>query len=366
MTELAQLRDALAGVDRQLIEAIAARQRLAEAIGRRKDAEARGLRDYAQEKRVLERAGLLAREQGIRAELAERVLELLIEESLTAQEEQRVSARSGGSGRRALVIGGGGRMGGWMVRFLLTQGFEVEVADPAGGGPGTISDWHDSRLDHDLVIVAAPLRASADILNGLAERRPPGVVFDVGSLKAPLRLGLERVRNAGVRVTSIHPLFGPDTRLLAGRHVVVIDLGVPEANELARGLFAPTMAEVVIMGLESHDRMMAHVLGLSHALNLAFLTVLAGSGRTRDELARLSSTTFARQLAVAAPVARENPRLYFEIQHLNEFGVEVLDSLASAVDRIRNAVRSGQENDFVALMEAGRRFVQAETNAWAG
>ncbi len=359
MTDLVELRDRLASVDRELIRGIAERQRLAEAIGRRKEADARGLRDFAQEKRVIERARDLAREASLSGDLAERVLELLIEASLATQEEQRVTTRSEGSGKRALVIGGNGRMGGWLVRFLLSQGFQVEIADPAGSPRDVpvMADWRASALDHDLVIVAAPLRATATILDGLADRRPTGIVFDVGSLKAPLRTGLEKLVGAGVRTTSIHPLFGPDTRLLAGRHVVVIDLGVPEANDVAGSLFAPTMAEVVTMDLASHDRTMAQVLGLSHAVNIAFLAVLAESGSTREELARLSSTTFARQLAVARPVAGENPRLYFEIQHLNDFGGEVLDTLVSAVTRIRDTVQSGDESGFVGLMESGRAFL---------
>ena len=43
------------------------------------------------------------------------------------------------------------------------------------------------------------------------------------------------------------------------------DLTIDEAA--ARGLFAPTMAEQVVMDLEEHDRQVAYVLGLSHALN---------------------------------------------------------------------------------------------------
>ncbi len=361
MSELAELRDRLAEIDRELVRGMAARQRLAEAIGRRKESEARGLRDFAQEKRVIERARRLAREESLSPDLAGQVLELLIEASLVTQEEQRVASRSGGLGRRALVIGGGGRMGGWLVRFLQSQGFQVEIADPAGASSSEapwFPDWRQSSLEQDLVIVAAPLRATAVILDELAQRRPSGVVFDVGSLKAPLRTGLERLVHAGVRTSSMHPLFGPDTRLLAGRHVVVIDLGMPEANETVRSLFAPTMAEVITMDLASHDRIMAQVLGLSHALNIAFLAALAESGSTLEELARLSSTTFARQLAVATPVSRENPRLYFEIQYLNEFGGEVLDTLVSVATRIRDVVRAGDENGFVALMEAGRAFTR--------
>ena len=308
----------------------------------------------------VERFARTADEAGIDPRLAEGLMLLLIESSLASQERQRVTSRSGGAGRRALVIGGAGRMGSWFARFLLGQGYQVSIADPAAAPapPEIRSDWDGSDLTEDLIVVAAPLRPAREILAQLASRRPGGVIFDLGSVKAPLRSGLEALRDAGVRVASVHPLFGPDTELLAGRHVVLVDLGVPEANQVVRDLFAPTMAQLVTMDLEGHDRAMAWVLGLSHALNIAFLTVLAESSRSRAELEQVASTTFGRQLQVAAPVAVENPRLYFEIQHLNQYGPGLLESLGKAVDRIGAAVREGDEEAFVHLMENGRRWVE--------
>jgi chorismate mutase/prephenate dehydrogenase len=353
------LRAGLAAVDRDILRAIGERQRLVREIGALKDRDTRALRDFAQERRVLERARAAAHEHGVSPGLAERILSLLIESSLTRQEQQRVATRSGGAGQRALVIGGAGRMGGWLVRFLAAQGYAVTIADPAARGeePEVLTDWRESSLDEDLILVAAPLRGTRRILEELAATRPSGVVCDVGSVKSPLQSALAGLVRSGIRVASLHPLFGPDTELLAGRHVVLVDLGCPEANDAIRALFAPTMAEIVTMNLADHDRAMAHVLGLSHALNIAFFTVLAEAGRTREELARLSSTTFERQLAVAGPVAMENPRLYFEIQHLNRFGPAILDALADVVGRLRLAVQAGDEDGFVALMERGRAWM---------
>ena len=135
-------------------------------------------------------------------------------------------------------------------------------------------------------------------------------------------------------MTSVHPMFGPDTDLLSGRHVIFIDLGNAAALQEAQDLFAPTMAERVVMGLDEHDRLIAYVLGLSHALNIAFFTALADSGEAAPRLARLSSTTFDSQMDVASRVAAESPELYFEIQSLNQYGEESLLALQQAVDRL--------------------------------
>jgi len=147
------------------------------------------------------------------------------------------------------------------------------------------------------------LGITAAILEQLARHRPPGLVFDIGSLKTPLRKGLESLRQAGVRVSSVHPMFGPDTDLLSGRHVIHVDVGRPDAVADAQALFASTMAEQVVTTLDDHDRLIAYVLGLSHAINIAFFTALADSGEAAPRLARLSSTTFDAQLGVASLVA---------------------------------------------------------------
>ncbi len=361
MDDLEKLRGELADLDEEILRAVARRQELAARVAEAKEQSGRGTRDFAQEKEVVERARRTARRLGLAESLAENLVELLIRSSLTRQEQFRVTRRAEGSGRRVLVIGGAGRIGRWFVRFLSSQGFAVEVADPAGAVEGFpwIADWNDSPLDHDIVIVAAPLRIARDILIGLAARRPTGLVFDVGSLKSPLREGLKALIEAGVRATSVHPMFGPDTDLLSGRHVIFVDLGNAEACRQARTLFDSTMAQQVQMSLEDHDRLIAYVLGLSHALNIAFFTALSESGEAAPRLARLSSTTFDAQLAVSASVARENPRLYFEIQSLNDYGTESLSALLYAVERLRSVVRAGDEEGFVALMEKGLDYLSS-------
>src|SRR5438128_7020128 len=142
------------------------------------------------------------------------------------------------------------------------------------------------------------------------------------------------LRSHGCKVTSVHPMFGPDTELLSGRHVVFVDLGNEAALTAARELFASTMAEQVVMSLDEHDRLIAYVLGLSHALNIAFFTALAESGESAPRLANLSSTTFDAQLDVATRVAGDNPHLYFEIQSLNPQGRLALDQLLGAMRRL--------------------------------
>ncbi|MGD8339548.1 MAG: bifunctional chorismate mutase/prephenate dehydrogenase [Gammaproteobacteria bacterium] len=356
---LDQLRQRLTQIDRELIRLAKERQDIVGQVGAHKIAHGVPTRDYERERDVLKGARELAESIGLEPDLAEQIMQLLIRSSLTRQEETRVASVTEGEGRRALVIGGLGQMGAWFVRFLTSQGYAVEISDPraAPDTPDTHADWRDLELDHDLIIVAAPIKVTAAILSELAERKPGGLILDIGSLKTPLRQGLLALAAAGCRVTSIHPMFGPDTRLLSGRHVIFVDVGDAGATEEARRLFAPTMAEQIEMSLDDHDRLIAYVLGLSHALNIAFFTALAESGELVPRLRHMSSTTFDEQLKVAHLVAQDNPHLYFEIQSLNEYGETSLDALRSAAERIESLIAAGDEEGFVGLMEAGRRYL---------
>ncbi len=356
---LEQLRTRLSAIDRELISLIAERQRLSRAVEQAKRATGHATRDYRREREVILAVRQHAEASGVSAEMAEQILRLLIRSSLATQEQARVVATGQGSGRRALVIGGRGKMGRWFTDFLASQGFAVEVADPAGPVEGYAhrADWTDSALDHHLIVVATPLGTTAEVLHALAARRPPGLVIDLASVKTPLRAGLEALKAAGVRVASLHPMFGPNTDLLSGRHVIYIDLGDARALTEAQELFAATMAERVVTGLDEHDRLIAYVLGLSHALNIAFFTALAESGEAAPRLARMSSTTFDAQLEVASRVAEDSPALYFEIQALNDYGTESLSALLFAVERLRATVRSHDAAGFRQMMERGRSYL---------
>ena len=307
---------------------------------------------------MLDTARAHAGDLGVDPNLAEEILTTLIRASLTHQERNRVMAEAAGDGRRALIIGGSGKMGGWFVDYFSSQGFLTVIADTgATPGPGRCRDWRQAGTDYDVIVVATPMAVSGQILKDLAALKPEGLIFDIGSLKSPLKSGLEALNDAGCKVASLHPMFGPDTELLSGRHLIFVDAGCERATAEAKALFSATMVDELDMSLDDHDRLIAYVLGLSHALNIAFFTALAESGEAAPKLAQLSSTTFDAQLLVSGAVARDNPRMYFEIQNLNDFGMDPLDALCDSAARIREVVASGDEEGFVELMQKGREYL---------
>ncbi|MDE0002025.1 MAG: prephenate dehydrogenase/arogenate dehydrogenase family protein, partial [Rhodospirillaceae bacterium] len=222
---LDDLRERLSAVDRELISLVARRQKVVAEVSAHKMRTGTATRDYARERRVIESARRQASALGLDTEVVEQVMHALIRSSLTHQEQERVAAESAGIGKSALIIGGSGKMGGWMAGFLASQGYRVHLADPRKPKLPYpwIPSWERSDLEQDIIVVATPIKTTAEILHSLAERRPRGLVIDVGSLKTPLKSGFEALIDAGCRVASIHPMYGPNTRLLSGRHVIFVD-----------------------------------------------------------------------------------------------------------------------------------------------
>src|ERR1700687_721895 len=144
---LDELRTALTDLDGQLMEIVARRQALSEQVAAVKRATGRATRDFGREREVILRGRNTASRRGVSPDLVESLLRQLIQSSLATQEQARVAAQAHGSGKRALVIGGHGKVGGGFAAFLASQGFRVAIADPKGGLPGfdTVVGWAKDR-----------------------------------------------------------------------------------------------------------------------------------------------------------------------------------------------------------------------------
>ena len=360
--ELLELRQRLDAIDSGIIDLIAERLNVVNAIGDHKLRTGAPLRHYEREREVIDRGMARAESLGLSGRLAREVLETLIHHSIGDQESYKLAQSEHGQGKQALVIGGLGRMGEWMSRYLDMVGYHVEVADPVDKDSpfDRVDDWESVINDYDLVVVAVPLRPSNDILHRLAELKPKGLIFDIGSLKSPMSSGLEALASAGCRACSVHPMFGPNEIGLSGRHILFVDVGNAEALAEARALFAHTAAECVDLSLQEHDEVMAWVLGLSHLVNIAFASALAESGEAVPLLRSISSSTFNAQLQVAAQVVSENPHLYFEIQQGNAMTGEVVGHFRRVLDELARAVRTGDEISWTKSMKTANQRISSK------
>jgi chorismate mutase/prephenate dehydrogenase len=345
---LTDLRRRLGEIDAALLALAAERIRLGRALGDAKRRDGLPTVDYAQERVVLDRARATARQVGLAEPVAEDLVAGLIHASVTAQEADRMRAAAVGTGRRAAVIGGAGRMGTWFVEFLAALGYGTTVVDPA------VVEPDDARAtaapaDADLVLCATPPGATARLYDEWCAAPPAGVVCDIASIKTPVIGPIARLQAAGARVASIHPMFGPSVRLLRDADVVVCDTGDDAARGAVEALFAPTTARLVRLPLAEHDRVMADLLALAHATAIGFAAALPATDHP------VRSTTFQALERIAAGVVRESPAVYYEIQAANPHAAAALTRLRSALDRLADLVQRQDGPGFAALMAEGAR-----------
>lgn len=356
--DLQPRRDRIRAIDRRMVELLAERLRLAREVGEVKRAKGLPIRNYTVEADAIRLVREAAAELGVDPRAAEDLVSVLIAEAVRTQEEDvRRTRRSDHGAGRALVVGGGGNMGRWFADFLDSKGYAVTVLDPKAGDAYPRASETNAAVAADLVLVATPPAAVAAVLDALP--RTDALVLDISSLKSPCLDALRRARGRGLRVTSIHPMWGPTARLLAGKNLVVCSLGDAEADAAARALFADTAAKVVDLAADAHDAAMAYTLGLPHALNLAFGRVLS-RGPPLASLADLAGPTFQKQAKVAAEVASENKDLYHQIQRLNAHTPEVFAALRRALDDLEKAVDDPEA--FHAYMTACERTFRSEVS----
>ncbi|MCB9514545.1 MAG: bifunctional chorismate mutase/prephenate dehydrogenase [Candidatus Latescibacteria bacterium] len=352
------LRAEIARCDEEVLAAVARRLDAAAELGRIKSARGLPVRNFPVEAQVLERlrAGCAAR--GVDPELGDAMAGLLIDHAVKLQ-SGLVDRPAGGEQGEAVVVGGRGKMGRWLCAYLRAGGHRVRVLDPASG-PADDDLEAIASLDEaagaGLLVLATPISSIPALLGRLDPNRHTGLVLDIASLKSPLVEPLRGAATRGLRVASLHPMFGPDVAHLIGRNVLFCDCGAPGALAEAKQLFVGVGAQLVDVPLDEHDRHMGYVLGLAHLVNILYGRVLGASGLDYRRLGEVASTTFGKQNATARDVLRENPDLYFEIQQLNATTPALAGQLHAALDEILGAVAAGDRETFRRIMDDGRNY----------
>lgn len=368
--ELEALRTRIAAIDREVLRLAAERLDLAGRVGRAKRAAGLPVRSFGTEAEVLARYRAEADDLGLEAPFAEAIAGTLIAAAVRRQEEEGLAAvvRGGKADPGSmLIVGGAGKMGQWLVRFFAGQGHQVSTFDPGGSvsGVNAVSDLSAAR-DADVVILAMPLSRGPEVLREVLALEPRGLVADISSLKSHLVDDLKAGAARGLRVASLHPLFGPGVRTLAGRIMAVCDCGHRGAAEDAAALFRDTALTVTRLPVERHDGYMQFVLGLSHLMSVLFATTLDRSGLTFDDLATMASTTFYKQARTAAEVVGENAIMYYEIQRLNRHSGELYDLVVGSLREVARAALADDPAAFERLMGRGREWFPASVPADLG
>jgi len=363
---LASLREEIADVDRALLELLRRRLDLAADVGRLKAEAALPVVVRDVEDRVLTRARAHAQACGVSEDGMAAIFQAIIRSSVERQHRVGVELRAQ-RGLRVLVVGGAGAMGAWLRSFLEVIGHHVDIVDPAlaavptTAGRATTLDQLDDLDQWDVIVVSVPLGVTPAVLEEVLARRPRGMVVEIASIKDHVAPVLTRARAAGLRVASLHPMFGPGKSLYEPLTFVLACLDEP-ADERARlePLLRHPYTHVVAVPLAHHDRLMGWLLGLAHLTGMLFGAALSRSGLAPDELHACASTTFARQAATALSILSEDPDLYLDIQRFNPHRGEVYAAARQALEDLAARVEAGDREGFREALTAARAAVGEE------
>jgi prephenate dehydrogenase len=225
----------------------------------------------------------------------------------------------------------------------------------------------------DLVVLCTPPATVGALARRLAPMlRAGSVLTDVASVKAPVARALAGALAPGHRVVPGHPVAGTEHSgpmaarpgLFAGRWCLLTPLdGVaPDATARVRALWEAVGARVAEMAPDTHDRLMATVSHLPHAV--AWALVHAVCHHAPDALPYA-----AGGLADYTRIARSDPEMWRDVFTLNrEALLPAIDAMAAALAELRALVGGDAGGDgsgaLTAWIEQARaRHVHALTEA---
>ncbi|OGS43754.1 MAG: hypothetical protein A3K76_04935 [Euryarchaeota archaeon RBG_13_57_23] len=339
------------------MDLVARRADVAGEIGRMKAKDGLRTRDPAREKQIKAAFARNARRLGVNENLATELAVLLINDAVKIQTR---NAAKNLRGRSALIVGGSGRMGAWMCRFLSGRGASVTLWDPRGSLPGyrSVKSVRKVASESDLVVIASPLGVAAKELREVLRSSPQGTVFDICSVKDHLAKDIKAAAGRGTRITSVHPMFGPGVASPRGRNVLVCKCGCAGADREIVGLFSSAGAKVTKIGVDGHDELMAYVLGLPHLCTIAFASTAEKSRIPFAELARVQGPSFDRLARSAIELSKESRRVYHDIQLLNPKSKDMISGMEKALAELRFAALARDPEAFRTIIDRCEEYLE--------
>jgi prephenate dehydrogenase len=221
----------------------------------------------------------------------------------------------------------------------------------------------------DMVVVAVPLGGVGEVFAAIADTLPEECVLtDVGSAKGSVVAAAVRAfGRPPANFVPGHPIAGIEKsgvevsfpELFRHRRVILTPLLETDAgaHRRVRHMWQATGAEVIDMGVEHHDEVLAATSHLPHMLAYALVDSLARMD-DRAEIFRYAAGGFRDFTRIAS----SDPQMWHDICVANrKHLLEVMEHFSRDLDRLRLAV---EDRDGEAIMDIFRRAKQARDNLY--
>ena len=258
--------------------------------------------------------------------------------------------------KKISIIGVNGRMGKWFANYFNKMGFEVVGFDTNE----TIKEKFIIKansligaiLKTDYVLLCTPTKNTPEIIRLIAKEMKHGsYLIEISSQKSKTAQTLMKTPNK-INPICIHPMFGPGTKKIDGKNIIIIPIKDVKKELDATKLLYPK-ANFVTIDASEHDKKIAVILGLTHLINIAFANILA-----KDEkislTEKMSGSTFKIQKIVTESILTESPELIETIisnPEMRKYGEEVwkdigkllTDSQEGKSEEIIDYIKSSQK-----------------------
>lgn len=190
----------------------------------------------------------------------------------------------------------------------------------------------------DIVLLATPLDATPALVSLYGKHLPAGALLvDIASVKTPATTSMLELRRDDIELLSIHPLFAPEVDF-TGENVAAIEIRSGARTRELIELFTAWGCRITKLSAAEHDRKMAFVQSLCHALIITLGQTVKAEDFTRSPNADLT-TPFSRTfLQMVQRLGQANSELYAAIQILNPYTLVVLDEYLSQLQEFRSLV----------------------------
>lgn len=340
---LAELRSLIDGVDRNLVDLLAQRQKHVAAVGDVKSAQ--GLPIYVPEREAAMLEGLrrLAAENGLSPDMIEDIMRRVMRDSYSAENDAGFKTVRPDLGC-AVVVGGGGGLGSLFVRMLESSGYEVRILEK--------DDWPRAASivqGAGLVLLAVPIESTCAVIGQLPPLDKDCLLADLTSVKkAPLQAMLE---NHPGPVLGLHPMFGPDVASLAKQLVIVCQGRSPEQSAWLREQLEIWGVRLCDVGPEDHDQSMVLIQALRHFTSFAYGRHLMVEDPDLDKLLDLSSPIYRLELAMVGRLFAQDAALYTQIIFNSPENLAMIERYHVSFGEALEILKSGDQTAFTALFE---------------
>ncbi len=253
------------------------------------------------------------------------------------------------------IVGIAGRYGQWLNRRFQELGHQVIGTDVVPG-------WLPLRelvQRADVVIFSVPIQQTIPTVEAACPfSRPNQLWLDITSLKADVMHAMMQSR---ADVIGLHPLCGPDLPNWNGQTVAVCygRVNDPAWETFLFGTLQSLQANYYVTDPVEHDRIMAYVQALPHALSMIMMGAfenLEEHGLSVSEIEHYATPPYRLAVAAMSRILAAHPELYADIQILNRrHTTEVLERVHEQAGRLLKEVSAGARDQIVERLHRGRR-----------